>query len=104
MALHWKAVIRFPTRIGKSDVAVPNRNAVLGCTEEGRSFMEFRISKALGSPLFPGSDVSNTFDFGPVKYDKPLEPSIEYIQVTTFADDMPPLVEHFPLSEVLKSH
>jgi len=104
MALYWKAVIRFPTKIGKSHVTVPNNNATLGCTEDGRSFVEFRISKALGSPLFPGSDISNTFDFRPCNYDPPLEPSIDYVQVTTFADDMPPFVEQFPLSEVLKSH
>ena len=104
MALHWKVVIHFPTKIGKSHVAVPKRNAVLGCTDEGKSFLEFRISQALGSPLFPGSDISNAFDFGPCQYDPPLEPSIDYVQVTTFADDMPPFVEQFPLSEVLKSH
>jgi hypothetical protein len=104
MALHWKAAIRFPTKIGKSHVTVPNSKAILGCTEDGRSFVEFRISKALGSPLFPGSDISDTFDFGPCNYDPPLEPSIDYVQVTTFADDMPPFVEQFPLSEVLKSH
>jgi len=104
MALHWKAVIRFPTKIGKSGVTVPDERPVIGRTEDGRSFVEFRVSKALGSPLFPGSDISNSFKLAGVEYEPPLEPSIDYAQVTTFADDMPPLVEQFPIGEVLKQH
>ncbi|SRR5579862_2180701 len=104
MALHWKAVIRFPTQIGSTWVRIDDGNLVCDCTDDGKSFQEMRISKALGSPLFPGSDVSTTFKLKPVHYEPPLEPSIKEVIVTTFADEMPAQKEVFDLSSVLRRH
>lgn len=104
LALHWKAVIKFPTAIAGRSVKILDEGVTIGKTEEGRSFLELRIPQRFGSPLFPGSDVSRSFELAPCDYTPLLEPPIENIQIITFADTMSPLQETFCLSDVLRRH
>jgi hypothetical protein len=104
LALYWKVIIQFPTAINGRSVDISDDGVTIGETKRGKSFLELRIPQRMGSPLFPGSDVSRSFKIDPCDYTPPLQPPIEEIRVTTFADSMPPLEETFRLSDVLKRH
>lgn len=99
LALHWKVVIRFPTEINGQGILFKEEKCVIGETDDGKSFLELRIPQMMGSPLFPGSDVSRSFELAVVNYEEQLKPSIEAIRVTTFADDMPAFEETIDLNE-----
>ena len=56
----------------------------------------------MGSPLFPLSDISRSFELRVCTYKEPLKPSIKDIEVTTFADEMPPFVETIQIEEAIR--
>lgn len=104
MARDWKVVIQFPTMIGKTYVRLDDDALVCDATEEGQSYQSVRITKRLGASLFPGSDISHTWDIEPCTYSGSLLPSVGEITVTTYADDTSPVQEVFPLADVLREH
>jgi hypothetical protein len=102
LALHWKVIVRFPTRINNSDVTFPDEKIRYGETADGKSFIELRIPQMMGSPLFPASDISHSFKLVPCRHQYPLKPSVTDIRVTTFADEMPPFHEVIELNVALQ--
>lgn len=104
LALHWMAIVRFPTSINGKGVCFDDETVTTGETEDGQSFQELRIyQKIVSPPLFPDSNVRRSFPLsGEVVYDPPLKPSITDIRVKTFADEMPPFEETIELSEALR--
>lgn len=102
MARHWKIVIEFPTHINGKGIHFKEAHCIHTNNPAG-SFWELRISNSLGSPLFPGSNVSGSFDFKSVTLRK-MEKSISDIKVTIFADEMPAHHQSFSLADVIKIH
>lgn len=104
LALHWMAIVKFPTAINGKSVCFADEKPITGETEDGKSFIELRIHQKIASPpLFPGSDISGSFPLAGTMYEPPLKPSITNIRVKTFADEMPPLEETIELSSALRS-
>lgn len=103
LALHWMAIVRFPTSINGKGIMFADEKPIIGETEDGKSFLELRIYQKIASPpLFPGSDISGSFKLSVgIRYDPPLKPSITEICVT-FADEMPALEETIELSTALR--
>jgi hypothetical protein len=90
LALHWMAIVKFPTGINGKSVCFTDEKPTTCETEEGKSFLELRIYQKIASPpLFPGSDISRSFPLSGVTYQPPLKPSITNIQVKTFATTCP---------------
>jgi hypothetical protein len=103
LALHWMAIVKFPTSINGQSVRLADEKVTVGKTEDGKSFLELRIYQKIASPpLFPDSDISRSFGLAACRYDPPLEPSITDIRVKTFADEMAPLEETIELSTALR--
>jgi hypothetical protein len=104
LALHWMAIVKFPTSINGKSVTFVDEKPTVGETEDGKSFLELRIYQKIASPpLFPGSDISGSFELGGVRYEPSLKPSITNIRVKTFAGEMPPFEETIQLSTALRS-
>jgi hypothetical protein len=104
LAVHWKAVIQFPVKIGNCTVGFKDEPAKHGTNDRGQTFLELRIARHAGAPLFPKSDVSRTFELCPVDYKPPFKSSTDEVIVTTFADEMPAKTEVFPLKDVIREH
>ncbi len=103
LALHWMAIVKFPTSINGQSVRLADEKVTVGKTEDGKSFLELRIYQKIASPpLFPDSDISGSFGLAACRYDPPLEPSITDIRVKTFADEMAPFEETIELSIALR--
>jgi Putative DNA-binding domain len=103
LALHWKVIVRFPTKINNNDVTFPEEKIRYCETADGKSFIELRIPQMMGSPLFPASDISRSFKIVPCQHQYPLKPSISDIRVTTFADEIPPFDEVIELKDALQN-
>jgi len=103
LALRWKVIVKFPTRINNNEVTFPEEKIRYGDTEDGKSFIELRIPQMMGSPLFPASDISRSFKIVPCQHQYPLKPSISEIRVTTYADEMPPFDEVIELKNALRT-
>jgi hypothetical protein len=103
LALHWMAIVKFPTSINGKAISFVGEKPVLGETEDGKSFLELRVYQKIASPpLFPGSDISGSFELGGVTFDPALKPSISDIRVKTFADEMPPFEETIELPSAIR--
>ena len=102
LALHWKAILKFPTQINGNYVTFPDEKIRFCETEDQKSYIELRIPQYMGSPLFPTSDVSRSFKIVTCRHSTPLKPSIENIRVITFADEMPRHEEIITLASALK--
>lgn len=103
LALHWMVIVRFPTMINDKSVGFKEKSVTIGETGDGKSFLEFRIQKLINyPPLFPQSDISASYEIGPVTYTPALKSSINEIRVTTYADGMSPLEEVIQLADALR--
>jgi hypothetical protein len=104
LALHWKAVVKFPTSINNNEITFPDEDVKFCETPDRESFIELRIPQRLGPPLFPGSDTSRSFKLAVVTHRPALPaPSIKDIRVTTFADEMPPFTEVIQIADAIKT-
>jgi hypothetical protein len=105
MAKEWKVVIRFPTKVESTLVKLEDNKVTICETDDNKSYWEVRQTRHLGSPLFPDSDVSGTFELKPIsQFDPPLGPSIDYVEVTCYADDAPAFIESFQIDAILRRH
>ena len=102
LALHWKVIIKFPTEVNGNQLKIVEEQVTLGETKDGKSFLELRIPQSMGSPLFPLSEISRSFELRVCRYEGALKPSIKDIEVTTFADEMPPFVETIHIEDALR--
>jgi hypothetical protein len=101
-AKDWLVVIQFPTCIGKTEIRIEDNHHIDENDPSG-SFWELRQGRGLRQPLFPGSDVSGTYQLVPCKL-LGRSKSIKEVRVTIFANDMPAKKAVFDLKDVLREH
>jgi schlafen family protein len=103
LANHWMVIVKFPTSINGRSVGFVDEKTTIDETQDGKSFLQLRIHKLINyPPLFPQSDISASYNIGPVTYTPELKPSINHIRVMTYADSMPPFEETIALSDALR--